>query len=243
MSLDARDRAETGGRGQTRRQRVEKKEEAIIAAARHIFTEKGFFKTTMAQIALKAGVANGTVYIYFENKEALARKVVEDFYGRLMQSAQNGVDSCETTREKLEFLASHHLSRIIDEWQILELTPVFMTTFEGYGSSGLFELNKSYVSIFDRIVKDGRRVGELSDDIDLWILRDMFFGSLDYAAKTIMVKSRLEDQAQFTQALVNKLCSDIQPTAQSSAGNFPGLVKRLEKAANRIEAALDDQEG
>ena len=77
-------------KGRTRRQRVEKKEGAIIAAARHIFTEKGFFKTTMAQIARKAGVANGTVYIYFENKEALARKVVEDFYARLMQSTQIG---------------------------------------------------------------------------------------------------------------------------------------------------------
>ena len=122
-----------------------------------------------------------------------------------------------------------------------------MKTFEGYGSSGLFELNKSYVSIFDRIIKDGRRVGELSDDIDLWILRDLFFGALDYGAKTIMVKSRREDQTQFTQALVNKLCADLEPTSPSAVNemgaHLPGLVDRLEQVANRMETALEKPKG
>ena len=67
----------------------------------------------MAEIARQSGVADGTVYLYFKNKEDLARAVVSDFYQRLTRSAQSGVDELSTAAEQLRFLATHHLERIM----------------------------------------------------------------------------------------------------------------------------------
>ena len=56
----------------TRREKVEDREYAIVTAARQMFNERGYAKTTIADIAAQSGVADGTVYIYFKNKQALA---------------------------------------------------------------------------------------------------------------------------------------------------------------------------
>ncbi|HEX2912691.1 MAG TPA: TetR/AcrR family transcriptional regulator [Chloroflexia bacterium] len=55
----------------------------ILTAARKLFYEKGFNQTPMSQIAQEAGIANGTIYLYFSSKEALALALSEDFFARL----------------------------------------------------------------------------------------------------------------------------------------------------------------
>ncbi len=50
----------------------------IIQAAVYMFTNKGFYQTTVAEIAREAGVGKGTVYTYFENKEALFLAIIEE---------------------------------------------------------------------------------------------------------------------------------------------------------------------
>ena len=129
----------------TRREKVEQKEDAIVEAARRIFMEKGFAKTTMAEIARQSGVADGTVYLYFKNKEALARTVVSDFYRRLTERAQSGVDGLGAVQDQLRFLASHHMESIMNEHRILEMLPIVSAEIDSYRGSELFGLNKNYV--------------------------------------------------------------------------------------------------
>jgi AcrR family transcriptional regulator len=57
--------------------------EAILQAARAVFLEEGYTNARMASIATRAGVASGTVYLYFPSKEALAMALADDFFVRL----------------------------------------------------------------------------------------------------------------------------------------------------------------
>lgn len=220
----------------TRREKVERKEDAIVDAARRIFLEKGFARTTMAEIARQAGVADGTVYLYFKNKEDLARAVVADFYKRLTESAQAGVDALSSTQECLHFLATHHMASITDERRILEMLPLINTGFESYGESELFNLNKNYVVIFDRIAKNGQSAGEIRPNLTPWILRDIFFGAMDYGFKTMMIRDGRNDIEQFVDELLGLILIDkIKP---SSTSNPDALIGRFEAVADRMEAAL-----
>jgi TetR/AcrR family fatty acid metabolism transcriptional regulator len=74
------------------RKRVGNKREKIIAAAARFFGEKGFHNTTTAEIAEAAGVAAGTIYIYFSSKEDLLVAVFEEFLERHMTRLREGVD-------------------------------------------------------------------------------------------------------------------------------------------------------
>ena len=107
----------------TRQSRVRRRETAIVDAARAMFITHGYAGTTMAMIAREAGVADGTLYTYFDNKDALARGVISDFYKRLTESSELGVEARRTARTKLDFLARHHLGRVMDERGIIEMLP------------------------------------------------------------------------------------------------------------------------
>jgi len=220
--------------GQTRRARVEQKEHAIVEAARQMFTENGFSGTRMSGIAKRAGVADGTLYLYFENKEALARAVITDFYGRLTQSAQEGVDHLSSTEERLRFLARHHLTNVMEERRVLEMLPMLDLEMDSYGGSELFALNKNYVAIFDRIAKDGQQSGTVNPNITPWVLRDIFYGSMDYGSRTMLLRERPEDIDVFIDDLMNAIVTSPRQTATSQ-----NLADRLESVADRIEKALN----
>lgn len=219
----------------TRQERVQRKEDVIIGAARDVFLERGFKGATMAQIARGSGVADGTLYTYFQNKEALAWAVVADFYKRLTDSAQAGVDAISGCESQLRFLAKHHLTHVLAERRILEMMPLIDMHLEDYEGSELFDLNKNYVVIFNRITKDGQARGDIKPHFTPWILRDIFFGGIDYGCRTMLIKGRGED----VDAFVDQVIDMIMTPSAVEADPVDSAVTRLEKAASRMEAILD----
>jgi len=223
----------------TRREKVERREDAIIHAARLTFMEKGFAKATMAEIARQSGIADGTVYLYFKNKDDLARSVVSDFYRRLTLSAQKGVDELQTVEEQLRFLACHHMESIMAERRILEMLPVVSAGIDSYDGSELFDLNKNYVVIFDRIVKRGQSEDVIRSGLTLWILRDIFFGAIDYGFKTMMLKSYRKDINLFADELLSLI---LVANPNASPMKSTSLINRFEAVAIRMENALAESD-
>lgn len=222
----------------TRQARVQLKEAGIVRAARDIFLESGFSGATMAQIARRAGVADGTLYTYFQNKEALAEAVISDFYARLTLSAQAGVDALSHTIDQLKFLARHHLTHIIEERKILEMLPLIDVNLETYEGSDLFNLNKSYVVIFDRMVKYGQAHGAIRPNLSLWVLRDIFFGAMDYGSRTMIIKGREGALETFVDEIVDLITT---PRQVRPSGDLAQLTDRLELTAERLENLLGER--
>src|SRR5210317_1579516 len=75
----------------TRRQKVEEKERAILAATRAVFRDQGPERAKITEIAKAANLAEGTVYLYFKNKKALLLAAVSDFYAELTHDAEEVV--------------------------------------------------------------------------------------------------------------------------------------------------------
>jgi len=88
------------------RKRVGNKRERIIQAAAKFFGEKGYHNTTTAEIAEAAGVAAGTIYIYFSSKEELVVAVFEEFLGRNMSRLQEGIAAASSPDDKIRTMMS-----------------------------------------------------------------------------------------------------------------------------------------
>ncbi|MEP3654343.1 MAG: TetR/AcrR family transcriptional regulator [Litorimonas sp.] len=221
----------------TRQSRVRKREGAIISAGRSVFTTYGYAKATMAMIAREAGVADGTLYTYFDNKDALARGVVADYYARLTGTAKEGVDSRRTTRTRLDFLARHHITSIMEERGIVEMLPLLSSNLSDYSKDELYGLNKTYVAVFDGLIREGRASGDIPGDADVAVLRDIFFGALDYGARSSLLRSSRKGarNADITR-LVDRLVSMIVGTNTSTGS----LADRLEAVVDRVETALKE---
>lgn len=228
----------------TRRERLEEREEAIVAAAHDEFVENGFDGAKIAGIARRAGVAEGTLYLYFKNKNALLGAVVGAFYQRLTAGAAEGITQREATDDRLAFLARHHLQSCLQEWAILALAMPALYQASNYRSSEYFAFNRSYVAVFDGVVREGIARGEIRNDLPLHLMRDLFFGALEHSVRTSMVRNPAKPKNSDIVSLAGQVMAMVRPAygldrsrpTQEASSELPGLVQRLETAVSRLEA-------
>ncbi len=227
---------------ETRKERVLSKEAVIINAAYAIFADKGFAKSTISEIARSARVAEGTVYLYFKNKEALAGAVIAHFYERITREAQQGVEGHGDTRSKLEFLANRHLEMILSERRILDLLMVLDWRLSADKNSPLYGMNRNYVAIFDQVIKEAGLKGELEISSSNWILRDIFYGSLEYAMRTMLLTGRESEKQLFCTELVDRTLGQSKLFSGDNTGILPELENKLTKFADRMDKIADRME-
>lgn len=226
----------------TRRERVEAREGAIVAAASDLFAERDIDDVTVGEIGRRAGVAEGTVYLYFESKAALVQAVVVAFYERLTTHAAEGVRRIRDTRKRLEFLAEHHVTNVIEHRHILFAVPrKRLGDGEGAGEGNEYRLNRTYVAVFDDVIREGVDRGEIRADVPMWLLRDIFYGSLEYAARTTMLHGRAQDARPAVRGLLQALEHGIMAADATGAVTTDAAIEsvaaRLERVATRLEAS------
>lgn len=230
---------------QTRRQRLEAREETIVTAAHDEFIEHGFEGAKMAAIARRAGVAEGTLYLYFKNKNALLGAVVGEFYARLTSSAAQGVTELADTTERLAFLAQNHLKSCLAQWSVLELAVPVFWRMRDYSDSEFIGFNRTYVAIFDAVIREGISRGDLRDDLPPHMIRDLFFGTLEHSVRTFLVRGSapgekdLERAGSYFMAMLGPaLKGDKDPQAERGAPDLIKVADRLEILADRLEKNL-----
>lgn len=171
---------------QTRRQRVEEKERAILTAARQIFEDKGYEGARVADVATAIGVAEGTIYTYFPTKDALVRAMLESFWESITAEARAAVDGRADTFARLAALAKSHLALCIRNWSFLELTLRFLPGRSQDAQTR--SLMRDYVAVFDETFVSGQDKGDLTSGAELWVARDQFYGALEYSGRTLMLR-------------------------------------------------------
>src|SRR5215203_5033544 len=91
---------------------VADKREAILRAATSVFAEKGFFNSKVADIATAAGVADGTVYLYFKNKDDVLHSVFDRAMAEFISEGRRELATIESPEARLRRIAELHLERL-----------------------------------------------------------------------------------------------------------------------------------
>jgi AcrR family transcriptional regulator len=158
------------------RKRVGNKRERIIASAARLFGEKGYHNTTTAEIAEAAGVAAGTIYIYFSSKEELLVAVFEQFLGEHMDQLRAGVARIQGPEAKLRKVLALGL-------ELMESNPdsarIFLSQLRQ--SPAMIKMvakrsSRAYRDILEGILKDGIRQG-VCREMNVPAVASMLFGS------------------------------------------------------------------
>jgi len=180
----------------TSRARIEAKESAILDAAEKIFARAGFDGAKVSDIARAASVAEGTVYLYYKNKQDLLAGVVGRFWTQLTLGAEAAIEPDVTTREQLEQLGRYHLQSLLNQFEVVSLTYRARPQQE----QDLDQV-REYVRVFDRIMQRGVDRGELPNGAPIGQLRDVFFGTLEFSARTLKLRDRSYDHSVVTNLL------------------------------------------
>src|SRR5918912_3107174 len=104
------------------------KREAIMRAATKVFARNGYFNSKVADIARAAGVADGTVYLYFKSKEEILRSIFDLGIETLIAEARELIEGVTDPRERLRRIARLHLERLGDD---RDLAIVFQVELRG----------------------------------------------------------------------------------------------------------------
>jgi AcrR family transcriptional regulator len=225
-------------KNKTRRQKVEAREADILKAAHDTFLEKGFEKATMAEIARRCSVSEGALYLYFDNKKALMHAVLRTFYEALTESAEVDILTYQTTIDRLKFLAHLHLERSLGEWHMLTLASVLYRDSDGYQASEQYRLNKSYVKVFDNVIREARNRGDIPADKQVSILRDIFYGSLEHLGRTLMLRGEAKNFATSLNVMLPSIFAAIglYSDNQTSGASITKQIAQLEGVLADLKA-------
>ena len=85
------------------------KYQRILDAAVEVIAENGYFNSPVSAIAARAGVADGTIYLYFKSKDDVLRTAIDNMYERFFKQVAERFETLTGPREQLEYIAQVHL--------------------------------------------------------------------------------------------------------------------------------------
>jgi TetR/AcrR family fatty acid metabolism transcriptional regulator len=158
------------------------KRERILDAAERVFAQSGFFNARVSEIARSAGVADGTIYLYFKSKDDLLISLFESRMERVNAKLAAAAASAGTSTDKLEAIIRTHLAMVRENPQVAEVLTIELrqsSKFMKEHSSPRFgELLKLMASV----IAEGQAGGELATDIPAPLAARMIFGIVDELA-------------------------------------------------------------
>jgi AcrR family transcriptional regulator len=224
-------------RGPANRLPPERRIAEIIAAARMLLAERGYENCVISEIAERAGVVEGTIYRYFENKRDLFIKVAESWFEELL-GQQEDIAHVTGTQERLRRTIRRALSIIRHEPALTRFVLMELRPDPDYKNLRLYRLNRAFVSGVMQVLKEANAKGEIDPALSLPLLRDMVFGAIEHQTWAF-----LRDEGDFsvdetTDGITAVVFRGMQPvpTAGAGAEDMAERMERMEAAIARIEA-------
>lgn len=175
------------------------KYQKIIQAATKVFAQKGFYNSKVADVAKEASVADGTIYLYFKNKDDLLISIFEESMDNFTAEIQKRVEGVEDPVEKLTRFIRLHLDLVRenqDTAQVLQIELRQSTKFIKEYAGTKF---KDYLNIIASILEQGQKAGVFRRDLNASVIKLVIFGALDeMALEWVLMKKKkysMEDVA------------------------------------------------
>jgi TetR/AcrR family fatty acid metabolism transcriptional regulator len=163
-------------------ERKEVKRERILDAAVLEIARQGYYGTTVSTIAGRAGVADGTIYLYFKNKEDVLVSIFERAMQRFSDEARRIVEDGAGAEDKLRRIVALHLSLLGED---RDLAVIFQVEFR-HTLHILERLSRSrirdYLALISQVVEQGKDEGVFRREVDALFTAKVVFGILDEMA-------------------------------------------------------------
>lgn len=186
------------------------KREAILRAAITVFAHNGYFNSKVADIAREAGVADGTVYLYFKSKEEILHSIFDRSVDEALASAREQIELITDPRDKLRRIALLHLERLGAD---RDLAVVFQVELRGstkfmeeFSAAGFAE----YLALIRTTFEEGQRAGVFRSDLNSNVVAKIVFGALDEMATNWILSKRRYKLAPMADQVLDILLNGVK---------------------------------
>ena len=155
------------------------KEARILAAAVRVFARQGYHGSTMATVAAEAGVATGTIYLYFERKQALLVTLFQRHLNEYLERSRPALAAAPAGVERLRLLAELHLAFFAENRALASVFQIHLREPDPVVAEGIRPSVAAYFDLIGEVIGEGVEAGTFSPDLDVRLARQVFFGALD----------------------------------------------------------------
>lgn len=166
------------------------KREKILDAAVVEIAQRGYYQTTVARIAKRAGVADGTIYLYFKNKEELLLSLFDRALGAFITEGRASLAALGSAEEKLRRIIELHLKLVGQDRDLAIISQVELR----HSLHFMDQLSRAqvgqYLGVLAEIVAQGQREGVFDPTLDPVFAGKAIFGVLDEMATDWVLSRR-----------------------------------------------------
>jgi TetR/AcrR family transcriptional regulator, fatty acid metabolism regulator protein len=179
------------------------KYQRILEAAVKVFAEQGFHQSTISQIAREAGVADGTIYLYFKNKDDILVQFFTYKTKQVFDKFREEVDKAENSFDKLRNLIRRHLQEFQNDRNMAVLYQAETHQNSRLVEEQIRDMSKLYLDIVSEIVEQGQEEGCIRKDIYVGLVKRFILGGVDEVINTWLHSGGKYDLASMADPLVD----------------------------------------
>jgi len=158
---------------------ISDKREAILRAAIKVFARKGYFNSKVADIAGEAGIADGTVYLYFKSKDEILHSIFDRAMAEFIEDGRKELENIEYPAERLRKIAELHLEKLGAD---RDLAVVFQVELRG-STKFMQEFSAAgfavYLDIIRQTIENGQKNGAFRTDLKPIVGAKILYGAID----------------------------------------------------------------
>jgi len=184
------------------------KEDQILQAAVRVFAEHGYHGSSMATVAREAGVATGTIYLYFARKQDVLVTLFQRHLGGYIERCRPLLLEVEPGEPRLRKLIEHHLAFFAEDRDLAAVFQVHAREPDPLLAEGIRPIVAAYFDVIVEVIEGGISSGDFRADLDVRLARHVFFGAVDEVVTDWVRRSR------------HALMSSLDPLANMLARGF-----------------------
>lgn len=177
------------------------KYDLILQGALKVFAENGYHRSQVSKIAKAAGVADGTIYLYFKRKEDILIHLFQEKLGELVNKFHESVAGTNDACEALRIICTIHYTELENNPELAYVTQIEMRQSELELRKEIGITLKPYIELIENIVQQGIDNGQFRANLNVKLVRNLIFGSMDEVVTSWLLsgqKYSLRDQVDET---------------------------------------------
>ena len=186
--------------------------ESIIQAAIEVFSKKGFQAAGISEIAQKAGVADGTIYQYFKNKEDLFFSIPIEKTKEFRSQIELHLEGISGALNKLRKFVWYFLYFFKTNSEYGRLLMLEMRVSKSFVTTETYDFLKQSVGSVLEILTEGQKEGVVRTDMNIYLLRHLVLGILEHMVTRWLLREGKYDLLEHHQEVSRMLIDGLRPS-------------------------------
>ena len=185
------------------------KYEAILRAAIKVFSRSGFFNSKVADVAREAGVADGTVYLYFKNKDDILVSIFNHVMDEALALGRKRLEKISDPVEKLKQIVQAHLDLLGRDRDLAVVFQVELRSSTKFMEQFSATKVTEYLDQIRGVIEEGQKKGVFRRGLNTTIAAKVLFGALDEMATNWVLSRKRYNLVSTAEPVIDLLMNGI----------------------------------